>query len=112
MPLVLDPRVDRRDLRGRLAALRRRGRRLTLARGLALVACLVVGGVLAAGLLDRLLGVPSLLRAAALAALLIGTVVVVRRALVAPRRAYDDELALALRVEERFPELNDALASS
>ncbi len=112
MPLVLDPRVDRRDLRGRLAALRRRGRRLTLARGLALLACLVVGGALAVGLFDRLLSVPSLFRAIALAAILLGTVVVARRSLVVPRRAFDDELALALRVEERFPELNDALASS
>src|SRR5437763_217234 len=104
MPLLLEPRVDRRDLRGRLAALARRGRRLAAARGLAVVACVAVGSVLAAALLDRWLGVPSLLRAVALVAAVLGTVVAVRRSLVGPRRAFDDELGLALRVEARFPD--------
>src|SRR5438128_769456 len=64
------------------------------------------------GALDYWLHLPTLPRAAALVGLLVGAAAIVYRYLVRPFGKPCDNLNLALRIEEEFPELNDALAST
>jgi hypothetical protein len=99
-------------LQTRLAALRRRLRFVTLARGLSLIVLVLLGGVLAAGLLDWTADLPGLIRAVLLVVILGGSGLIAWRYLLAPLAAQADDLALALRVEEAYPTLNDALAST
>src|SRR5207302_8000080 len=99
-------------LQSRLASLRRRLRLQIGWRGLCALAGVVIGGAVLAGLADWLLELPSLLRALALVALLGAAGVAAYRTLVIPLGRRCDDLALALRIEEQFPELNDALAST
>jgi hypothetical protein len=92
-------------LRGRfrsIAALRGGGRFL-----LCLFAVLVIVGVL-----DYRLQLPGLVRALALTGLLTGLGLIAWRYLVLPFSESVDDLALALRIEERYPLLNDSLAST
>jgi hypothetical protein len=105
-------------LQSRLAALRRRLRMVVTVRGGCLAATLLLGCLAFAGLVDcavyRMLGVEtwSLLRAAILVSTLAGTGAVVYLTLLRPLAARTDDLSLALRVEEQYPILNDALAST
>jgi hypothetical protein len=99
-------------LQSRLAALRRRLRLVTLARGLSLLVLVLLGGVIAAGLLDWTADLPGLVRAVLLVLILSGSSFIVWRYLLAPLAAQADDLALALRIEEAYPTLNDALAST
>src|SRR6185312_14859478 len=55
---------------------------------------------------------PALVRAVILTATLAGGIVVFYRYLYCPLSAPSDDLSLALRVEEQYPALNDALAST
>jgi len=64
------------------------------------------------GLADWMLNLPSLIRALALVAILAGAGLIAYRELYKPFAAPCDDLALALRIEEQFPQLNDALAST
>lgn len=98
-------------LTGRLAVLRRRLRSVTLVRGLSLAVVCLLGGLLVAGGLDWLLHLPSVLRALLLVGMIGGTVAVGYHFL-APLWTHTDDLSLALRVEEEYPLLNDALAST
>ncbi len=77
----------------------------------ALVA-LVVGGIVLAGLTDWLFDLPSLFRAMAFVALLVGSGLTAFHMLLAPLFQRCDDLSLAMRIEEQIPELNDALAST
>src|SRR3954465_9719506 len=97
-------------LQTRLAALRRRLRTVVLWRGTSLLLVLVLGCATAAGLLDWQLHLPGLGRALLLAAALTGTGLVFYRYLLAPLAARADDLSLALRIEDEYPVLNDALA--
>jgi hypothetical protein len=111
MPLLLTPAAGPADLRDRLADLRRRWRRHLLLYGAGVVGAGAVGAAIALGLLDRAVHLPALVRAVALIGLLVGGVLAVggvRRRL----REVGDDLALSLRVESHFPNLNDALAST
>jgi hypothetical protein len=99
-------------LYGRLAALRRRLSSVILLRGLALVALVLLGGGLTAGALDWLLDLPAAVRAAALVLLLGGAGLIVWKQLFQPWTQRRDDLALALRLEQAYPTLNDALASA
>src|SRR4051812_22778712 len=96
----------------RLAVLRTKTRLLEGWRGVCAVVALVVGAVVAAGLLDWYLQLPSLLRAALLVGTLGGAGYLFYRYLLLPLVAPCDDLTLALRVEDKFPELNDSLAST
>ena len=98
----------------RLAALRRRLRLVVTFRGVALVLVILLLAAVATGLLDwRLPGhLPSLVRAI----LLVGTLALggtlAYRYLLRPLWANADDLSLALRVESRYPTLNDSFASA
>src|SRR2546421_654764 len=59
MPLILDPAATPPDLRGRLADLRRRMRLVTIGRGVARLAALVLRVVTAVAVLHRRLHLPG-----------------------------------------------------
>ncbi|MFO0881150.1 MAG: hypothetical protein U0840_27825 [Gemmataceae bacterium] len=101
-----------RQLRQRLSGLRRRMRMVALIRGLGWLVLCVLATVLAAGLLDYRFHLPGLVRAFLLIGLLVGTSLVALRYLIQPLAQPVDDLALALRIEERYPLLNDGLAST
>jgi hypothetical protein len=81
-------------------------------RGTSLLLVLVVGGAALTGLLDWQIHLPGLVRALLLVGTLAGAGCVAFRYLLAPLAAKADDLTLALRVENEYPVLNDALAST
>jgi len=99
-------------LHRRLAALRRRLRVITISRGVSAVLIVVLGITILAGLLDWQAQLPSLVRAFLLVGMLAGAAFAAVRFLFMPLAVRSDNLSLALRVEECYPELNDALAST
>jgi hypothetical protein len=100
-------------LLSRLASLRRRVRLLEGWQGLCALVIVAVGAALVAGLLDWwVIWLPSLVRAVLLVGIVTGTALVAYRYLYLPFRAPCDDLTLALRIEEEFPDLNDALGST
>jgi hypothetical protein len=99
-------------LQTRLGAVRRRLRRVIVWRGTALLLTLVVGCASLAGLLDWDVHLPNLVRALFLVGILTGAGLVVYRTLFAPLRTSAGDLAIALRIEEKYPVLNDSLAST
>ena len=107
-------------LKQRLAALRRRIRLVATFRGTAWLLAAVLFTLLFVGLLDWRFhrvqaggqGLPGLVRAFALVGLLGGAGLLIRRLLWRPLSEPADDLSLALRVEERYPALEDALAST
>ena len=107
-PAVLDGTV----LRQRLAALRRRLRRTAILRGASWLVLATAATAVAACLVDSLWPLDSLVRAAVLVAWLVGVGLLSWRFLFRPLSQRTDDLSLALRVEQRFPALNDALAST
>jgi hypothetical protein len=99
-------------LQSRLSALRRSLRGVTLTRGASLLLVALVGGATLACLLDWQLNLPGLIRAVLLVVILGGTGFITWSWLFGPLQAQADDLTLALRVEEAYPILNDALAST
>jgi hypothetical protein len=99
-------------LLSRLATLRRRVRLLEGWQGICALLTVIVGAVLLAGLLDWWVQLPSLIRGGLLVAIVTASGVLAYRYLFVPLRSPCDDLTLALRIEEEFPELNDALAST
>jgi hypothetical protein len=96
----------------RLAALRRRLRLLVSVRGACCFLAFLAGCAIVAGFLDWLAPLPSLIRALFLVGTLAGAGFLAYRFLILPLGAKADDLSLALRVETRYPDLNDALAST
>ncbi len=107
-PTALDGNV----LRQRLAALRRRLRRTAILRGASWLVLATAATAVAACLVDSLWPLDSLVRAAVLVGWLVGVGLLSWRFLFRPLSQRTDDLSLALRVEQRFPALNDALAST
>ncbi len=103
---------DGMPLRKRLAGLRRRLRLVASFRGLNWLLTAVLTTAVLVGLADWQWHLPGLVRAFALSGLLAGAGVILQRFLFRPLSAPTDDLSLALRVEERYPALNDALAST
>src|SRR5262249_42029374 len=99
-------------LLSRLASLRRRVRLLEGWRGVCAFLVLAIGTVVVAGLLDWYLQLPSLVRGTLLVGIVTGLGLIAYRYLVVPLRSRCDSLTLALRIEEEFPDLNDALGST
>jgi hypothetical protein len=105
-------------LQTRLAALRRRLRLVVTFRGGCWALAVLFVGVAGAGLIDYGLyqnwniDLPRFLRAFFLAATLGGAGCMLWLFLWRPLRRSSDDLSLALRVEEAYPVLNDALAST
>jgi hypothetical protein len=99
-------------LRQRLAALRHRIFLVATFRGTAWLVAVVLFTLVCGGLLDWRLHLPGLVRAFILVGMLGGAGLVIRALLWRPLSEPTDDLSLALRVEERYPGLNDALAST
>ncbi len=105
-------------LQSRLADLRRRLRLVVTFRGGCWALAALIGSVALACLIDQAVylrtsrDLPALIRAGFLVAILGGAGYVAYRFLFRPMTARTDDLSLALRVEEQYPELNDALAST
>jgi hypothetical protein len=99
-------------LQSRLAALRRRLRLFLTFRGFCWLTATILCGAVIGGLLDWTVHLPSLVRAIILVVTVSGAIYAAIRYLVGPLAARCDDLTLALKVEEHYPELNDALAST
>lgn len=99
-------------LRRRLAGLRRRLRIVAASRTACWLICWAVAVFLAVGLLDQRFHLPGLVRAFALVGLLSGVGLLLYRYLIEPLAGPVDDLSLALRIEDRYPLLNDALATT
>src|SRR5436305_841960 len=99
-------------LQVRLAGLRRRLRLVVTLRGLCWLGTLVLLTAALAGWLDWRWHLPGLVRALLLTGALSSAALLVYRGLVRPLWGRTDDLSLALRVEEHFPDLNDHLASA
>jgi hypothetical protein len=99
-------------LQSRLAALRRRLRLFITFRGVCWLTATILCGAVIGGLLDWTVHLPSLVRALVLVVTVSGAIYAAIRYLVGPLAARADDLTLALKVEEHYPELNDALAST
>lgn len=96
----------------RLAKLRRRIRLVAIVRGVSLLLAVLAAALVAAGFLDWRWHLPSLVRAIALVATLVGSGLIFLRFFLRPLRTPADDLSLALRIEDSYPSLNDALAST
>src|SRR6516225_3518724 len=112
MPSTKRPTLDGSTLRKRLAGLRRRLRLVATVRGAGLLLTVVLATAVVAGLLDWRWHLPELVRAIVLVGTMAGGVAIAYRFLLRPLTAPSDDLSLALRVEEEYPALNDALAST
>ena len=114
MPLTLVPQQDTEptSLLERLQGVRFRYRALTILRGGSqLLSFLLVSTALAA-FLDWRYHLPSLIRAFALVSILSLGGVFFYHWLLRPCRSAGGLLTMALRIETKFPELNDSLASA
>jgi hypothetical protein len=110
---VTPPRpVDATVLRKRLAAVRGRLRFVHLVRGIGWVVGVALLSIVVAGLLDYRYVLPSLIRAILLVGSLVGASLVALHYLIRPLSARTDDLTLALQIEERYPALNDCLATA
>src|SRR5436190_12958516 len=96
----------------RLGVVRRRYQIVTVCSGLCALAALVIGGATVIGVFDFVNNLRTLLRAGALVGLLTGAGYLIFHLLIHPLAKKSDDLSLALRIEELYPELNDALAST
>jgi hypothetical protein len=96
----------------RLAALRCRLRLVITARGLCWLVSLLLLAAILAGFADWRFHLPDSVRAVVLITTLIGSCIILFRILVLPLLAPADDLALALRIEGRFPFLKDSLGST
>jgi len=114
MPLTVaaDPGLQQEQLRQRLASVRRRLRFVTTYRGAAWLVALVLTTLAVAGLLDWHFHLPSVVRALLLVSSLGGAGYLFYSRLFLPLREKDDDLTLALRIEELYPGLNDNFASA
>ncbi|MCS7045967.1 MAG: hypothetical protein NZO58_06395 [Gemmataceae bacterium] len=99
-------------LQHRLASLRRRARLLITARAVAALLAITVGSTTIVGLIDFKLHLPSLVRAYALVGILTSAAWIAYRWFIVPFAGRNDDLSLAIRLEEAYPELNDVLAST
>ena len=106
------PVFDENALRQRLAALRRRLRRTAIVRAVSWLGSSPPLLASAPAPSTRPSPLPSLARAGVLVAWLVGVGLLTWQFLVRPLSRPRDDLSLALRIEQRFPSLNDALAST
>lgn len=104
--------VAERQLRQRFASLRRRLRFVVTFRGICWLLACGLFLLLLTGWVDYRVHLPSLVRAFVLVGLLASTGLIFLRYLWQPLSVPTDDLSLALRIEERYPLLNDGLAST
>ena len=104
--------MTRDDLLIRISALRGRIRRLLATYGLARVAALFIGILLFAGWADWAVHLASPIRAVEFLATIAALGWSIRKFFLRPLLANFDDLALALKIEDRWPGLQDRLASA
>jgi hypothetical protein len=112
MATVTHPVPEGGQLRSRLAALRRRLYVVSMLRGFGWVLTVVLLSAAIGSVLDWRLHLPALVRAVLLVTTLAASAYLAFRLLFRPLSVRTDDLSLALRVEENYPSLNDALAST
>lgn len=113
MPLVLRPPTDElRPLPDRLGQLGRARRRTAVAAGALRVVAAAVAAVTVSCALDAAVHLPAVVRAMLLVAIIAGVGAGYLRWVRRPARQSVRPLAVALALEDRFPRLNDALASA
>lgn len=112
MPPFLTPRTDPHLLLARLGRLRRRLRVVETLRGLGYLVALVLGAAVLLGVWDRFVHLPGLVRAVGLVGTLSAAGVLVASRLVAPLKRSASNFRLALRLEQRYPQLADLLATA
>jgi hypothetical protein len=106
------PAAGERELRSRLAGLRRSLRLVVASRGVGWLVASIFLTLTLVGAIDYRVDLPGLVRAVVLVSLLAGAGVILYRFLLRPLRVPTDDLSLALRIEDRYPLLNDGLAST
>src|ERR1700683_3060796 len=99
-------------LKTRFAALRFKVRVLDGWLGASALIALILGAFVAEGMLDFWMHLPSLVRGVFLVGLLVSSGYIAYRLILRPFTRPADDLNLALRIEEVYPELNDALATT
>jgi len=99
------------QLESRIAALRSSVRRLLALHGLSRVLGLIAPLVILAGLADWLFHLDAVIRAALLLSLIGGALWLAYRYVLRPLFVRFADLDIAMRIEERWPGLNDRLAS-
>jgi hypothetical protein len=112
MALVLRPPGSRESLTDDLAYLGRMRKRVAIAAGLFALLAVVIGCITLAGILDAAFHLPPLARALALTISLALSGVVWFRGVTRALILRTDSLSIALELEEKYPALNDALASA
>jgi hypothetical protein len=112
MPLVLRPPGSRIGLPSQLANIGTARRRTALLSGVCTLVAVVVGLTLLTCVLDAAFHLPRLARGFALVATLAAAGVAWLRGPAAALRLPTEPLPVALELEERFPNLNDSLASA
>ena len=100
------------QLESRIAALRSSVRRLLALHGLSRVLGLIVPLVILAGIADWLFHLDGVIRAALLLSLIGGALWLCYRYVLRPLFVRFADLDIAMRIEERWPGLNDRLAST
>lgn len=104
--------VDTSRLESRIATLRARVRRILALHGLSWVISLVLPVIVALGFLDWLVHLDAAVRFAALIALIGFALWLIGRAIIRPLIVRFGDLDIAMRIEERWPGLNDRLTST
>jgi hypothetical protein len=112
MPASQRPSVDANTLRQRFGWLRRRLRAVSVFRGTSYLLVLVLSVAVLTGVLDWRFHLPDLIRGLVLVGILTAGALSAYRHLLRPLSARADDLSLALRIEDRYPILNDSLAST
>ncbi len=111
MPFVLRPPTDR-PLTDRLAGLGTSRRLAAVTAGAFRLVAVTLAAVTAACALDAAVHLPAAVRAVALAGTLAGIGVLFVRWVRRPSRQPSGAMAVALELEDRYPDLNDSLASA
>jgi hypothetical protein len=112
MALVLRPPTEREPLPSKLRDIGRARKRTAVLSGVFLFVATVLGLAALAGFVDAAAHIGALPRALALGTILALGGIVWVRGVVRPLKLPTDPLALALELENRFPNLNDALATA
>lgn len=112
MPLILRPPTGRESLTERLGDLGRTRRVVAVAAAAFTLVAAVAAALAVAGLLDAWIGLPALLRGFVLVGILSLAAVLFLRRLLPALMLRTDALAIAHDLEDRFPRLNDSLASA
>ena len=104
--------METRQLESRIASLRGKVRRLLALHGLSLLIGAMIPLLLLAGSLDWLFHLDRIVRLVLLVSLALFAIVLIGRYVVGPLVVRFRDLDIALRIEERWPGLNDRLAST